>query len=126
MLIIGKDPCIVSGHEDGELAINPGSIICRGVRIIWFSKSSICHIPMSAAERLRAAVANARSEKSCITVPGCHDAMSAVLIERAGFKIAFMSGFAVSATQLAMPDAGLISYGEMLTVGKNICDAAWS
>ena len=79
---------------------------------------------MSAADRLRAAVANARREKSCITVPGCHDAMSAVLIERAGFKIAFMSGFAVSATQLAMPDAGLISYGEMLTVGKNICDAA--
>ena len=35
------------------------------------------------------------------------------------------SGFAVSATQLAMPDAGLISYAEMLTVGKNICDAAW-
>lgn len=35
------------------------------------------------------------------------------------------SGFAVSATQLAMPDAGLISYAEMLTIGKNICDAPW-
>lgn len=39
---------------------------------------------------------------------------SAHLIERAGFKLAFMSGFSVSATRLAAPDAGLISYGEMV------------
>ena len=30
-------------------------------------------------------------------MPGCHDAMSARLIEEAGFEIGFMSGFAVSA-----------------------------
>ena len=49
--------------------------------------------------------------------------MSAVLIQRAGFKVAFMSGYAVSARQLAMPDAGLISYGEQLAVGQKVCDA---
>ena len=45
-------------------------------------------------------------------MPACHDALSAALIARAGFEVAFMSGYAVSATSLALPDAGLISYGE--------------
>ncbi|CAK0907492.1 unnamed protein product, partial [Prorocentrum cordatum] len=49
--------------------------------------------------------------------------MSAVLVQRAGFPVCFMSGFAVSASQLALPDAGLISFGEQLQVGRNICEA---
>ena len=56
-------------------------------------------------------------------MPGCHDAMSARLIEEAGFDIGFMSGFAVSASRLGMPDTGLISYGEMVEQGRNICKA---
>ena len=32
-----------------------------------------------------------------LVMPGCHDAMSARLIEEAGFELGFMSGFAVSA-----------------------------
>lgn len=56
-------------------------------------------------------------------MPCCFDALSAQLIERAGFPVTFMSGFAVSATRLAQPDTGLISYGEMLDQGRNICAA---
>ena len=56
-------------------------------------------------------------------MPCCFDALSARLIERAGFPLTFMSGFAVSATRLALPDTGLISYGEMLDHGRNICGA---
>ncbi|GAQ83983.1 phosphoenolpyruvate carboxylase family protein [Klebsormidium nitens] len=55
--------------------------------------------------------------------PACHDALSAHLIERAGFKLAFMSGFSVSATRLAAPDAGLISYGEMVDQARLIAAA---
>lgn len=58
------------------------------------------------------------------TMPCCFDALSAKLIERAGFPVTFMSGFAVSAARLGLPDAGLISYGEMLDQGCNICAAA--
>jgi 2-methylisocitrate lyase-like PEP mutase family enzyme len=58
-----------------------------------------------------------------LVMPGCHDAMSARLIEEAGFEIGFMSGFAVSASRLGMPDTGLISYGEMVDQGRNICKA---
>ena len=34
-----------------------------------------------------------------------------------------MSGFAVAASRLGMPDTGLISFGEMLDQGRNICSA---
>jgi 2-methylisocitrate lyase-like PEP mutase family enzyme len=56
-------------------------------------------------------------------MPCCFDALSARLIESAGFELTFMSGFAVSATRLGAPDTGLISYGEMLDQGRNICAA---
>ncbi len=58
-----------------------------------------------------------------LVVPGCYDALSARLIERAGFPAAFMGGFAVSAVRLGLPDTGLISYGEMLAQGRDICSA---
>ena len=63
------------------------------------------------------------SEPGLIVLPGCHDAISARIMERAGFPVAFMSGLAVSAARLAAPDTGLISYGEMLDQGRNICAA---
>jgi len=73
----------------------------------------------SAAARLRALL----DRPGILLMPGCHDAMSARLIEEAGFEIGFMSGFAVSADRLAMPDAGLISYAELVDQGQNICHA---
>jgi 2-methylisocitrate lyase-like PEP mutase family enzyme len=74
---------------------------------------------MSAAERLRLLL----DRPGLLVMPGCHDAMSARLIEEAGFELGFMSGFAVSAARLGMPDTGLISYGEMVDQGRNICGA---
>lgn len=56
-------------------------------------------------------------------MPCCFDAHSAKLIERAGFPLTFMSGFAVSAARIGQPDTGLISYGEMLDQGRDICAA---
>ncbi len=74
---------------------------------------------MSPATRLKELLA----ANEIIIMPGCYDAMSARLIERAGFKATFMGGFAVSASRIGMPDAGLISYAEMLDQGANICAA---
>ena len=56
-------------------------------------------------------------------MPCCFDALSARLIQAAGFSLTFMSGFAVSATRLGLPDTGLISYGEMVAQGRDICAA---
>ena len=72
---------------------------------------------MTAADRLRTLL----KRPGLLVMPGCHDAMSARLIEEAGFELGFMSGFAVSAVRLGMPDTGLISYGELVDQGRNIC-----
>jgi 2-methylisocitrate lyase-like PEP mutase family enzyme len=44
-------------------------------------------------------------------------------VERAGFGLTFLSGFAVSAAKLAMPDAGLLSYGELAAHGRDVTGA---
>jgi len=71
------------------------------------------------AEKLRALL----GEPGLKVMPCCFDALSARMIERAGFPLTFMSGFAVSAARLGLPDTGLISYGEILDQGRNICAA---
>jgi 2-methylisocitrate lyase-like PEP mutase family enzyme len=45
-------------------------------------------------------------------MPGAHDALTARMIEAAGFAAYGVGGAALSATQLALPDAGLQSFGE--------------
>ncbi len=74
---------------------------------------------MSQADKLRTLLA----EPGALVLPGCFDAMTAKLIERAGYPGAFMGGFAVSAARIGMPDTGLISYAEMVEQGRNICAA---
>lgn len=71
------------------------------------------------ANRLRQLLA----QPEILVMPGCHDTLSAKLIEEAGFPAGFMSGFAVSAVRLGLPDTGLISYGELLEQGRNMCGA---
>ncbi len=73
----------------------------------------------SSAEKLRQLL----SRPGLLSMPGCHDAISAKLCQQAGYETAFMSGFAVSASRLGQPDTGLISYAEMLNQGQNICNA---
>ncbi|XP_050214206.1 uncharacterized protein LOC126665432 isoform X2 [Mercurialis annua] len=55
--------------------------------------------------------------------PACYDALSAKLVERAGFDYCFTSGFSISAARLALPDTGFISYGEMVDQGRLITQA---
>jgi 2-methylisocitrate lyase-like PEP mutase family enzyme len=74
---------------------------------------------VSSANYLRALL----ERPGLLTMPGCHDAMSARLVEESGFELGFMSGFAVSAARLGMPDTGLISYAELVDQGANICRA---
>ncbi len=73
----------------------------------------------TAPDRLRALLAG----EDIITMPCCFDPLSAKLIEQEGFPLTFMSGFAASAARLGMPDTGLMSYGEVVDQGRNICNA---
>ncbi|KAA8527313.1 hypothetical protein F0562_034590 [Nyssa sinensis] len=55
--------------------------------------------------------------------PACFDALSAKLVERAGFEFCFTTGFGISAARLGLPDTGFISYGEMVDQGQQITQA---
>lgn len=55
--------------------------------------------------------------------PCAYDALSAILIERAGFKLLGTSGYAISASSIGQPDLGLISFGELLERARNIINS---
>ena len=60
---------------------------------------------MTASATLRALL----SGPGLVQAPGAYDAHSARLIERAGFRVAYMTGFGASASRLGVPDTGLLS-----------------
>ena len=52
--------------------------------------------------------------------PGCYDGVTARLVERAGFDVAYLSGAATSAVVLGEPDMGFIGRREMVEHGGRI------
>ena len=58
-----------------------------------------------------------------VLIPGVGDALSARLVEKAGFKAVFLSGYAASASLLGAPDVGLITMTEMTDCARRIADA---
>jgi len=64
---------------------------------------------------LRRAIA----ERRAVVVPGCHDALSARVIEAAGFEAIQVSGFGLAGSLLGRPDVGLVQM-------KDVLDATWN
>lgn len=75
--------------------------------------------PGTGPARLRASLETGE----LLAVPGCFDALSARVIEAAGYSAAFLGGFSVSAARLGLPDVGLLSYGEMIDQARAVCAA---
>ncbi len=55
-----------------------------------------------------------------LRVAGAHDALSACLVERAGFPAVWLSGFGVSAAQFAFPDANLVTLSESVEAARRV------
>lgn len=53
-------------------------------------------------------------------MPGAYDAVSARLVEQAGFPVVYMTGYGVSASRLGLPDLGFAGLGEMVDQARNI------
>ena len=58
-----------------------------------------------------------------IVFPGVYDALSAKLVERAGFEMTFISGYSVSASRLGEPDFGLLTQSEIVDAARAVCRA---
>jgi len=74
---------------------------------------------MTAAARFRELLA----QPGPIIAPGVYDCISAKVAERAGFKAAFISGAAVTASVLGYPDMGLQTMPEILGQARNMARA---
>ena len=75
--------------------------------------------PARATTRLRALL----REPAPLILPGCFNAMSARILEHAGFPALYMSGYGTSLNLLGLPDAGLITLTEMALNAKLIASA---
>jgi 2-methylisocitrate lyase-like PEP mutase family enzyme len=75
--------------------------------------------PVRATTRLRALL----REPAPLILPGCFNAMSARILEHAGFPALYMSGYGTSLNLLGLPDAGLITLTEMALNAKLIASA---
>jgi phosphoenolpyruvate phosphomutase len=74
---------------------------------------------MHQATKLRALL----KKPGAIKIVGAHDALSAKLIERAGFDGVWASGFAISASLKCIPDASFIDSSEQLSVERRMAEA---
>ena len=66
---------------------------------------------------------NALKEDKLIVTAGAYDALSAKVIEYAGFKAALLSGFGFEASLLGKPDVGLLTLSEVVNHARNIAAA---
>lgn len=57
-----------------------------------------------------------------LVAPGCYDALSALMIERAGFEAAYVSGASIAYTRFGRPDIGLVSFSEVADTVAAISD----
>src|SRR5947209_2230632 len=63
------------------------------------------------------------NRRQALVVPGCHDALSARVIEASGFQATQVSGFGLAGSLLGAPDVGLLEMKDVLDQTWNIARA---
>lgn len=58
-----------------------------------------------------------------VLAPGAYDALSARLVEEAGFGAVYMTGFGTAASSLGRPDVGLLTMSEMVDHARRMVQA---
>lgn len=68
------------------------------------------------------ALRTALKAPEAVLAPGCYDALTASLVQRAGFNTAYLSGASIAYTKLGQPDIGLVSAAEVADTIATIRD----
>ena len=74
---------------------------------------------MKSSRRLRELLA----QPDILVAPGAVDAITARLVEEAGFSAVYATGAGIANAQLALPDIGLLSFGEIVGQIRRIVQA---
>ena len=77
---------------------------------------------MSSPADRRAALARRIRARELTIAPGVFDMISARVADRAGFDALYMTGYGIAASHMGLPDAGLVSYSEMVGRAARICE----
>ncbi len=81
--------------------------------------ASLLPRPQPGGDSLRARI----EAGEMVLAPGCYDALSARLVEEAGFPAVYMTGFGTTAGRLGRPDIGLLTMPEMVDNARRIVQA---
>ncbi len=81
--------------------------------------ADLLRIPPSPRARLRELLAG----PGTLVAPGAYDALSAGLVEQAGFDVVYMTGFGTTASLIGRPDVGLLTGTEMIDNARRIAAA---
>lgn len=58
-----------------------------------------------------------------VLVPGCHDALSAMLAAEAGFPVGYVGSYATAAADLGLPDVGALGLDDLVHRASRVADA---
>src|SRR5262249_53623488 len=71
----------------------------------------------------RKALDRAVADKRLLVIPGAYDALSALLIERAGFDCMFVGGFPVAGARYGVPAIGLAGFTDIASAVRDLIAA---
>ena len=78
---------------------------------------------MTGVQERRRALARRIRARELTVAPGVFDMISAKVADRSGFDALYMTGYGIAASHMGLPDAGLVSYSEMVARAARICEA---
>lgn len=131
-----RDPAVRAARQQDLLALGRDPERMREL----LRRSSMLESSAEAERRLRAALAVSRGPRresdtpgdrlrkllardELLVAPGCYDAVTARLVEEAGFACGYISGAAISATTLGEPDLGFAGRGEVVAQALRLAAA---
>lgn len=85
---------------------------------LWSQLVSACYVLAMNRLLIKEKLDRLLSSSSTTLTTGVYDPLSAKLAERAGFEAVMLSGYSVAATHLGVPDFGLLTQTEMLSVAR--------
>ena len=85
----------------------------------WSDMGSFLSSAANGAARLRQLI----SHPEPVLAPGAYDALTARLVEQAGFPAVYMTGFGTAAALLGRPDVGLVTMSQMADNARRIAQA---
>jgi 2-methylisocitrate lyase-like PEP mutase family enzyme len=78
---------------------------------------------LSTANDRRKALKKLLDQGRTLVVPGSYDALSAKLVQQAGYELAYVGSYATSAAGFGVPDVGVLTMTELAAHAKSVVDA---